>query len=107
MNTTGQGAFHSSDRNDTGAGERAPYRVEERAIGLFVLGVVLFNPLMLDVFDRGAGVVLLGVPLLFLYVFGAWALLIALLACIVGARSPVEERPEEKVQGAEPPSETP
>ena len=94
-----------NDRN--GASRRRAYRLEERATGLFLLGVVLFNPLMLSVFDRGPEVELMGVPLLFVYVLCAWTLLIILLVCTVEARFSSEERSaEDEPKGFEPPVET-
>jgi Na+-driven multidrug efflux pump len=55
----------------------------ERLAALFILGVVLFNPPFLSIFNRTAHV--FGVPLLYLYLFFAWALLIALAALLVEA----------------------
>ena len=53
----------------------------ERLVALFILGVVLFNPPFLSIFNRTAHV--FGVPLLYLYLFLAWALLIALTGWLV------------------------
>lgn len=64
---------------------RGSHRLEERAAALFVLGIVLFSPLVVHIFDRGAEVALWGIPLLYVYAFAAWALLIALLALVVEA----------------------
>jgi hypothetical protein len=44
--------------------------------GLFLLGCLLFNYPMLAIFNVRE--TLLGIPLLYSYLFGAWALLIAL-----------------------------
>lgn len=66
-------------------------RVGERLIAIFVLGLVLINPLVIDVFDRGPGVTVLGIPLLFAYLFSAWTGLILLLAWVIegaGRRRP-------------------
>lgn len=52
-----------------------------RLVALFALGVALFNYPLLALFDIAAGV--LGIPALYAYVFGAWALLIALLALTI------------------------
>ena len=73
----------------------------ERLIAIFCLGVVLFSPLVIGIFDRGAGVGIFGVPLLYFYLFAGWALLIVLLASVIersaearrGARS---ESPRER-----------
>ena len=53
----------------------------ERLAVLFVLGCLLFNYPLLALFNRS--VLLGGVPLLYVYVFGAWALLIGLLALMI------------------------
>ena len=55
----------------------------ERMGGLFLLGVLVFNPPLLDVFDAGEGVMVFGVPLLYVYLFLAWAVLIALMALVL------------------------
>jgi hypothetical protein len=56
----------------------------QRLAALFLLGVLLFNYPLLDLFaDRGR---VLGVPVLYVYVFGAWTLLIALMAIVVEKR---------------------
>ena len=44
--------------------------------GLFLLGCLLFNYPMLAIFNVRETVA--GIPLLYFYLFGAWALLIAL-----------------------------
>ena len=56
----------------------------QRLIALFLLGNLLFNYPLLALFNRAE--TLLGVPVLYVYVFGAWALLIALLAHIAEKR---------------------
>jgi hypothetical protein len=105
MKTTDRSALYSGDSgNDVDRKEF--YRVEERVAGLFLLGIVLFSPLMLSVFDRGAAVNLLGVPVLFIYIFSAWTLLIVLLACAVEARIPPEEpSADDESENAGPPIE--
>ncbi len=50
----------------------------DRLIGLFLAGVVAFNPPLLHVF--GLPVLLFGWPLIYFYLFSMWAALIALLA---------------------------
>lgn len=55
----------------------------ERTVALTLLGAVLFHRPLLDVFDAGAEATVAGIPVLFLYLFGAWALLIALLGAVV------------------------
>ena len=56
-----------------------------RLVALFLLGCLLFNYPMLELFERPVRV--LGVPLIYAYLFGAWAMLIALVAAVM-------ERPE-------------
>jgi hypothetical protein len=65
-------------------------RRPERLIALFLLGALLFSPVPLAVFARPA--TLLGVPTLVVYVFGAWAVLVALLALL--SRGAGREPPE-------------
>ncbi|MCY7386776.1 MAG: hypothetical protein LH481_01725 [Burkholderiales bacterium] len=54
-------------------------------ICIFLLGVVLFNFPILDLFNVGG--TLLGIPVLFAYIFLAWAVLIALMYLAI-ERSP-------------------
>jgi hypothetical protein len=66
-------------------------RRRDRLVGLFALGLVVFNPPVLLLF---AGGTLFGWPLLFLYLFCAWAMLIAMVALTVERgrmRPPFEE----------------
>jgi hypothetical protein len=55
-------------------------RTHERLIALFLLGVLLLNPPFLLVFDRPIRV--LGIPVLYLYLFLAWTVLIAAVAAV-------------------------
>lgn len=50
----------------------------QRLVGLFLLGWLLFSYPLLALFNGGGAV--FGIPLLYAYLFGAWALLIALMA---------------------------
>ncbi|MGI9383269.1 MAG: hypothetical protein ACR2PO_08945 [Methyloligellaceae bacterium] len=54
-----------------------------RTVALTLLGAVLFHRPLLDVFDAGADATVGGIPVLFLYLFGAWALLIVLLGVVI------------------------
>jgi len=54
---------------------------EQRLVALFMLGCVLFNYPFLAIFNVPAAV--LGIPVLYAYIFVAWALLIALMALAV------------------------
>lgn len=53
---------------------------EQRFIALCMLGLVLFNFPVLALFNVDATV--LGVPLLYAYLFAAWAFLVALMAYV-------------------------
>jgi len=52
-----------------------------RLVGLFLLGCLLFNYPLLALFNVQGR--LFGVPILYAYLFAAWALLIGLAAYIV------------------------
>ena len=55
----------------------------KRLIGLFLLGYLLFCPPIISLFNLPRMV--LGIPLLYGYIFSAWVLLIVLVALIVRA----------------------
>jgi hypothetical protein len=65
--------------HDPGSG-----RYRDRMIGLFLLAAALFNPPLLGLF--GVGGEILGVPVLYGWVFGLWAAVIALAALAGRAR---------------------
>ena len=56
----------------------------QRLVALFLLGCALFNYPLLALFNRS--VELFGIPLLYAYIFTAWALLIGLMAWIIERR---------------------
>ena len=56
----------------------------QRLIALFVLGCLLFNYPVLSLFNVSAEA--FGVPVLYAYIFAAWALLVVLMALVVEAR---------------------
>jgi hypothetical protein len=56
----------------------------QRLIALFVLGCLLFNYPLLSLFNVAAEV--FGVPVLYAYIFAAWALLVALMAIVIESR---------------------
>jgi hypothetical protein len=64
----------------------------QRLAAVFLLGVILFNYPVLALFDKAATV--LGLPLIFAYLFAVWAIVILLLVWIVerGERSERRER---------------
>ncbi len=53
----------------------------QRLVAAFLIGVALFNYPLLALFNRAASV--LGIPVLYAYIFVAWAALIALFALVV------------------------
>jgi hypothetical protein len=55
----------------------------KRLIGLFLLGYLLFNPPIISLFNLPY--MILGIPLLYGYIFAAWVLLIVLVALTVSA----------------------
>lgn len=65
-----------------------PSGARERYVAAFMLGLALFFPPLLVVFDLDGFA--LGIPVLFFYLYGAWLALIILLILIV-ARSAHEE----------------
>ena len=56
----------------------------QRLIALFIFGCVLFNYPVLSLFNVASEA--FGVPVLYAYIFTAWALLVALMAYTVEAR---------------------
>ncbi len=66
-------------------------------VALFLLGFVLFSPWLLRVFDA-PGAEVFGIPLLFVYLFVSWVVLIALTAWLsrrIGdLAAPVPPQPE-------------
>ncbi|MEM7749552.1 MAG: hypothetical protein AAF346_14970 [Pseudomonadota bacterium] len=57
------------------------YVRSERLVALFLFAVLLFTPPLILIFDSNSTV--LGFPALYLYLFIAWGILIALLALII------------------------
>nr|WP_216820021.1 hypothetical protein [Zoogloea sp. LCSB751] len=53
----------------------------QRLVALFLFGWVIVNYPVLAIFDVQAS--LAGIPILYLYVFGVWAALIALMAWVI------------------------
>ena len=60
---------------------RDPSATTARLVALFLLGAVLFGYPLLAVFNVSGTV--LGVPVLYAYMFVAWAALVALVAVVV------------------------
>ncbi len=61
-----------------------PYIKTQRLAALFVLGSLLFNYPLLALFNHP--ILVAGVPLLYLYIYAAWAVLIMLLALVVSKK---------------------
>ena len=59
-----------------------PETKAQRLIALCMLGFLLFNYPILALFNQAT--LFLGIPLIYAYIFAAWALLIALMALVVG-----------------------
>lgn len=57
----------------------------QRLVALFLLGALLLNFPLLNLFARNSQV--LGIPVLYAYVFATWALLIGLMALVVEKRN--------------------
>jgi len=53
----------------------------QRLVALFLIGLLLFNYPVLFLFNSGGTI--LGIPLLYAYIFAAWGGLIALMALVV------------------------
>lgn len=62
----------------------------QRLVAVFLIGFVLLNYPILSLFDRPTE--LFGVPLLFLYVFAAWAGIIAVMAWVIEGSGSGESR---------------
>jgi hypothetical protein len=60
----------------------------DRLIGLFIAGAVLLNPPILNLFGGTLG----GWPVLYVYLFIIWALLIAGVAIVMRGRTEADER---------------
>ena len=56
-------------------------RKAERLVALALLGFLLFNYPLLSVFS--ADTTVLGIPLLYAYLFASWGVLIALMALVL------------------------
>ncbi len=76
-------------------------RTHEQFLALFVLGALLFLPPILVIFSKPVRV--LGIPVLYFYLFLAWAVLIGMAASIVRNidRGPSAERtpPDQRMPG--------
>jgi hypothetical protein len=67
-----------------------PGATRERMMALFVLGLLIFNPPILSLFSSDGFIG--GIPLLYFYLFSAWAAFIVLLFLSAGWRDAVRQR---------------
>lgn len=65
-------------------------RDREQIVALFVAGALAFNYPILSIFNRF--LLPLGIPLLYLYIFLAWLVIIAVLAMVMERRVGRESR---------------
>lgn len=65
-----------------------PNRQSQRLVALFLLGCLMFNYPLMYVFSVDGRI--LGIPILFAYLFTAWAALIALIALAAEEREPAQ-----------------
>lgn len=56
----------------------------QRLVAVFLLGCVLLNYPILFLFNRPGSI--LGIPLLYVYIFGVWIFLIGLMAYLIERR---------------------
>ncbi|MEM7226967.1 MAG: hypothetical protein AAF495_28620 [Pseudomonadota bacterium] len=66
----------------------------EKTAALALLGAVLFCEPLLDGFDADAELLLFGIPSLYLYLFVAWGVLIALLALVLKRKDGADPVPD-------------
>jgi hypothetical protein len=66
-------------------------KINKRLVALFLFGFALLNYPLLSLFKPE--VLIFGLPLLYVYVFGVWCLLIGLTALVTVYRS--KERPDD------------
>lgn len=65
-------------------------RKNKRLIGIFLLACVLLNYPLLSLFDMN--VLLFSIPLLYVYIFATWVLLIVILAVVTRAPAETENK---------------
>ena len=71
----------------------------EGLLFLFLLGVLLFNPPLLSIFDIPQQ--LFGIPLLYIYLFACWGALLLLVALIVEKGDDREQLPASRDRAAD------
>jgi hypothetical protein len=80
-----------------------PNRTHERLVALFLFGALLFTPPLITLFNSATRV--LGLPVLYLYLFGTWAAIIA-LAALTMERATLDGDPAGPAQTTPPGDET-
>ena len=65
---------------------RRPGLAAERLVGLFLIGAIGFSPPVLTLFNKP--VLVAGIPLLYLYLFLLWVLLVGLAGIVVTQLAP-------------------
>ena len=60
-------------------------KINKRLVAIFLLGFTLLNYPLLSLFKPDA--LIIGLPLLYVYVFGVWCLLIGLTALVMATAS--------------------
>jgi hypothetical protein len=84
---------------------RRPGLGAERLIGLFLIGAVGFSPPVLTLFNKP--ILVAGIPLLYLYLFGLWVLLVVLAGIVVTQLVPNgEDKPPPPANEAEAPPQS-
>jgi hypothetical protein len=68
-----------------------------RIVGLLILGIFLFSPPFILIFDKP--VLVAGIPMLFLYLVVAWAVLVALMMFVI-EHTEVNSEQERSIQAA-------
>lgn len=77
---------------------RRPSATGERLFFLFLIGVFLFNPPALSIFDVPRQV--FGIPLLYLYLFACWGAMLLLVVFIIERWSGPDEAPDTREDAA-------
>ncbi|MDJ0950668.1 MAG: hypothetical protein QNJ94_17280 [Alphaproteobacteria bacterium] len=75
-----------------------PGMTRDRWVALFLAGLTGFSPPLLFIFSTE--ITVFGIPLLYVYMFTAWALIIALTAWIADAQSALEARDRKRSQAS-------
>ncbi len=70
----------------------------QRLVAVFLAGLVFFNYPVLALFDKTA--TLLGVPIVFVYLFAVWAVVIAAMAWVVEKPERVERHESRERSGS-------